>query len=260
MWCGLSRLARSPKRKLLSPTGSNYLMALARIRGSAEAQFALAWIDISTGVFRLAETTLTRLLADIWRIDPRELIVTDSLFHDEELRPVFDMLGRVAVPQPAILFDSATAEGRIARYFNVSTLDGFGTFSRVKWPLPAPRLPMLKRPRLPSARRLVRRNAKALPPRCSSIPRPAPIWSWVSNSQAKDGSLLHALNRTVTGGGARLLAERLMSPLTDPERVNARLDAVAYLIDDVSLCDVRDALETGCRYAALSRLALERGG
>ncbi|HCJ70469.1 MAG TPA: DNA mismatch repair protein MutS, partial [Agrobacterium sp.] len=115
------------EEKLLSPTESNYLMALARIRGSAEAQFALAWIDISTGVFRLAETTLTRLLADIWRIDPRELIVADSLFHDEELRPVFDMLGRVAVPQPAILFDSATAEGRIARYFNVSTLDGFGT-------------------------------------------------------------------------------------------------------------------------------------
>ena len=118
--------------KLLSPFESNYLMALARIRGGSAPQLALAWIDISTGIFRLAETTETRLLADILRIEPRELIVPDTLFHDEELKPAFDVLGRVVVPQPGVLFDSASAEGRIARYFGVSTLDGFGSFSRAE--------------------------------------------------------------------------------------------------------------------------------
>ncbi len=73
-----------------------------------------------------------RLLADILRIEPRELIVPDTIFHDAELKPVFDVLGRVAVPQPAVLFDSASAEGRIARYFGVATLDGFGGFSRAE--------------------------------------------------------------------------------------------------------------------------------
>ncbi|MGO7800709.1 hypothetical protein ACC710_37955, partial [Rhizobium ruizarguesonis] len=63
--------------------------------------------DISTGVFRLAETEASRLIADILRIDTRELILPDTIFHDPELKPVFDVIGRTAVPQPAVLFDSA---------------------------------------------------------------------------------------------------------------------------------------------------------
>ncbi|WP_442967770.1 DNA mismatch repair protein MutS [Rhizobium sp. GR12] len=251
------------EEKLLSPTESNYLMALARIRGSAEAQFALAWIDISTGVFRLAETTLTRLLADIWRIDPRELIVADSLFHDEELRPVFDVLGRVAVPQPAILFDSAVAEGRIARYFNVSTLDGFGTFSRVEMAAAAAAVAYVEKTQIAERPPLGPPERESAASTLFIDPATRANLELVKTlSGERDGSLLHALNRTVTGGGARLLAERLMSPLTDPEKINARLDAVAYLIDDVSLCDgLRDALKhVADMPRALSRLALERGG
>lgn len=251
------------EEKLLSPTESNYLMALARIRGSAEAQFALAWIDISTGVFRLAETTLTRLLADIWRIDPRELIVADSLFHDEELRPVFDVLGRVAVPQPAILFDSATAEGRIARYFSVSTLDGFGTFSRVEMAAAAAAVAYVEKTQIAERPPLGAPERESAASTLFIDPATRANLELVKTlSGERDGSLLHALNRTVTGGGARLLAERLMSPLTDPEKINARLDAVAYLIDDVSLCDgLRDALkQVADMPRALSRLALERGG
>jgi DNA mismatch repair protein MutS len=120
------------EERLLEPSQSNYLMTLARVRAGGEQGYALAWIDISTGVFRLAETTATRLLADIMRIDPRELIVADTVFHDADLRPVFDVIGRVAVPQPAVLFDSSTAEGRISRFFGVATLDGFGGFSRAE--------------------------------------------------------------------------------------------------------------------------------
>ena len=251
------------EEKLLSPTESNYLMALARIRGSAEAQFALAWIDISTGVFRLAETTLTRLLADIWRIDPRELIVADSLFHDEELRPVFDVLGRVAVPQPAILFDSATAEGRIARYFNVSTLDGFGTFSRVEMAAAAAAVAYVEKTQIAERPPLGAPERESAASTLFIDPATRANLELVKTlSGERDGSLLHALNRTVTGGGARMLAERLMSPLTDSDKINARLDAVAYLIDDVSLCDdLRDALKhVADMPRALSRLALERGG
>nr|WP_320195864.1 DNA mismatch repair protein MutS [Agrobacterium rosae]MDX8314883.1 DNA mismatch repair protein MutS [Agrobacterium rosae] len=251
------------EEKLLSPTESNYLMALARIRGSAEAQFALAWIDISTGVFRLAETTLTRLLADIWRIDPRELIVADTLFHDEELRPVFDMLGRVAVPQPAVLFDSATSEGRIARYFGVSTLDGFGSFSRVELAAAAAavayveKTQIAERPPLAAPERESAASTLFIDPATR-----ANLELTKTLSGERDGSLLHSINRTVTGGGARLLAERLMSPLTDAEKINARLDAVAYLLDDVSLSDgLRDALkQVADMPRALSRLALDRGG
>ncbi len=120
--------------KLLAPSESSFLMALGRVKGAAAGArpIALAWIEISTGVFRVAETTADRLLADIFRIDPRELIVAEPVFHDPELKPVFDVLGRVASPQPPSLFDSASAAGRIARFFGVATPDSFGTFSRAE--------------------------------------------------------------------------------------------------------------------------------
>ena len=83
-----------------------------------------------------------------------------------------------------------------------------------------------------------------------------------SNQGARAGSLLAAIDRTVTAAGARELASRLGSPLTDPAAVNARLDAVAYLADQPRLRqDLREELKQAPDLArALARLALGRGG
>jgi DNA mismatch repair protein MutS len=251
------------EEKLLSPSESNYLMALTRIRGGTEPQLALAWIDISTGVFRLAETEASRLLADILRIDPRELILPDTMFHDPDLKPVFDVLGRTAVPQPGVLFDSASAEGRITRYFGVSTLDGFGTFTRAELAAAAAAVAYVEKTQI------AERPPLGMPERESGAstlfidPATRANLELVRTlSGDRNGSLLKAIDRTVTGGGARLLAERLMSPLTDPARVNERLDSIGFLVEEPSLCnDLRTALKhVSDMPRALSRLALDRGG
>ena len=251
------------EEKLLSPSESNYLMALTRIRGGTEPQLALAWIDISTGVFRLAETEASRLLADILRIDPRELILPDTMFHDPDLKPVFDVLGRTAVPQPGVLFDSASAEGRITRYFGVSTLDGFGTFTRAELAAAAAAVAYVEKTQI------AERPPLGMPERESGAstlfidPATRANLELVRTlSGDRNGSLLKAIDRTVTGGGARLLAERLMSPLTDPARVNERLESIGFLVEEPSLCnDLRTALKhVSDMPRALSRLALDRGG
>lgn len=251
------------EEKLLSPSETNYLMALARIKSGSEPAYALAWIDISTGVFRLAETGESRLLADILRIEPRELILADTVFHDPDLRPVFDVLGRVAVPQPAVLFDSATAEGRIARYFGVKTLDGFGSFSRAEMAAASAAISYVEKTQL------AERPALGTPERESAAstlfidPATRANLELVKTlSGAREGTLLKALDRTVTSGGARLLAERLMSPLTDPERINQRLDSIEILAGQPSFAgDLRDSLRRAPDMPrALSRLALGRGG
>ena len=199
------------EEKLLSPSDANYLMTLARIRGGGEPSLALAWIDISTGVFRLAETTQQRLLADILRVEPRELIVPDTLFHDPEFRPVADVLGRVVVPQPAVLFDSATAEGRLLRFFDVGTLDGYGTFSRAELSAASAAISYVEKTQL------AERPPLGLPERESSAstlfidPATRANLELVRTlSGERSGTLLKAIDRTVTGGGGRLLAERLM--------------------------------------------------
>src|SRR5271167_1256951 len=66
---------------LLDAKRNNYLLALARSRASSsEDHFALAWIDISTGEFRVAECDRGSLAAKIARIEPGEIIVSDALY------------------------------------------------------------------------------------------------------------------------------------------------------------------------------------
>ncbi|MBZ9744123.1 DNA mismatch repair protein MutS [Mesorhizobium sp. CO1-1-7] len=249
--------------KLLAPSESSYLMALGRVKGGSEHSFAIAWIDISTGAFRVAETTADRLLADIFRVDPRELIVAEPVFHDPDLKPVFDVLGRVASPQPPSLFDSASATGRIARFFEVATPDSFGTFSRAE--LSA----------ISGAIAYVEKTQKAERPPLSRPEReeqgstlfidPATRGNLEllrTLSGSREGSLFKAIDRTVTGGGARLLADRLMAPLTDPAAIGARLDSVSFFRSEVRHCQaVRMSLKSVADMPrALSRLALNRGG
>ncbi len=251
------------EEKLLSPSDANYLMAVARIRGGAEPAMALAWIDISTGIFRLSETAQGQLLADILRIDPRELIVPDTLFHDPEFRPVLDVVGRVAVPQPAVLFDSATAEGRIARYFGVSTLDGFGTFSRAELAAASAAISYVEKTQIAERPPLGRPERESSASTLFIDPATRGNLELVrTQSGDRAGTLLKAIDRTVTSGGAPLLAERLMSPLTDPDAINIRLDSIAMLGERPSFSeDLRRALKAlPDMPRALSRIALGRGG
>ena len=200
---------------------------------------------------------------DTVRASIRELIVPDTLFHDEELKPAFDVLGRVVVPQPGVLFDSASAEGRIARYFGVGTLDGFGAFSRAEIAAAAAAVAYVEKTQISE------RPPLGLPERQNAAstlfidPATRANLELVKTlSGERNGSLLKAVDRTVTGGGARLLAERLMSPLTDPEAIADRQDSIAHLLADGLLVDrLRDALKrVPDMPRALSRLALDRGG
>src|SRR5258706_12131746 len=76
------------------------------------------------------------------------------------------------------------------------------------------------------------------------------------------GSLLDAIDCTVTPAGSRLLAHRLAAPLTDRAVIARRLDAIAAFVADIA---ARDELRTTLRAApdmsrALARLSVGRGG
>src|SRR5271155_3294883 len=117
---------------LLDAKRNNYLLTLARMRASSgEDRFALAWIDISTGEFRVAECDRASLAAEIARIEPGEIVVSDALYADTELMPYLRSLPALT-PLTRDVFDGATAERRLAAYFGVATTASFGTFSRVE--------------------------------------------------------------------------------------------------------------------------------
>ena len=119
---------------LLDARRNNYLLAVARARLSSvgdELRFALAWIDMSTGEFRITEATRAALATEIARLEPGEIIVSDALYAEPELAPYWRSLPAVT-PLTRDVFDSATAERRLTSFFAVATSDAFGTLSRLE--------------------------------------------------------------------------------------------------------------------------------
>ena len=250
---------------LLDSSRNNFLAAVARLRGGSDGAdlFAIAWIDISTGEFRLARSDRVQLAADLARIDPREVIVPEAVFADPALGAFWRGLSVAVTPLPSAFFDGATAEQRLAGYFGVATIDGFGNFSRVELAAAAAALAYVEKTQIGERPPLSPPASEAAgDTMLIDAATRANLELTATLSGERQGSLLAAVDRTVTGAGARLLARRLAGPSTDPAAINGRLDAVAYMLAETARREaVRACLTRAPDIArSLSRLILERGG
>jgi DNA mismatch repair protein MutS len=250
---------------LLDARRNNYLLAVARARLSSvgeEARFALAWIDISTGEFRITECERLSLAAEIARLEPGEIVVSDALFSDAELASYWRSLPAVT-PLTRDVFDSATAERRLTSFFAVATSEAFGTLTRLELTAAAACVTYVERTQLgqrPPLSPPLRESAGATMAIDQATRGNLELTRTLGGERR--GSLLDAIDRTVTSAGSRLLAQRLSAPLTDPITIARRLDAVASFVDDVAArADTRSRLQAAPDLArALARLAVGRGG
>ncbi len=249
---------------LLDARRNNYLCAIARARASAgeTSRFALAWIDISTGEFRIAECDRAGLAVDIARLEPSEIVVSDALYSDAELAPYFRSLPAVT-PLARDVFDGATAERRLAGYFAVASTEAFGALSRIELTAAAACVTYVERTQIgkrpPLSPPLREAEGATL-----AIDQATRTNLELMRTLAGDrrGSLLAAIDRTVTAAGSRLLAQRLAAPLTAPEAISRRHDAVAHFVADAAARgEVRERLNAAPDLArSLARLVLGRGG
>lgn len=254
------------EERLLDAASNNYLMALTRLKGGSlqgDAVYGLAWIDMSTGTFQVSETDHQRLAADLAQVSPRELILADNLLQESELRLLAEQAGGALSPVPRAFFDSSTATDRLAHYFGVTTLDGFGTFSRAELSAAAGILSYVEKTQLGERPPLDPPVREAGAGRMLIDPATrANLELSRTLSGEKQGSLLATIDRTVTGGGSRLLASRLAGPLVQVEAIQHRHDAVAFFLDNEIMREgLRQTLKGAPDMArALSRIALNRGG
>ena len=256
--------AQSLKTDCWEPGQASILATLARIRGGANGdQFAIAAVDISTGTFKLFETNLAKLAADIARLRPRELVLPDVLFEDDELRLSIEMMDCAIQPQPSALFDSSRAAQNIQRFYGVSTLDGFGQFTRAELAAANAVIAYIEKTQIGERPALARphREETSQIVFIDAATR-ANLELIQTLNGAREGSLLRTIDRTVSNGGARLLAERLMNPLTVVTTISKRHEDVAFWLMNASLRSQIRALLKGIADMprAISRLALNRGG
>ncbi len=250
---------------LLDAERNNFLLSLARSRSSSEknnTRFALAWIDISTAEFRISECDGAMLSAEIARLEPGEIIVSDAIYADTELAPYFRTLPHV-MPLARDVFDGATAERRLSDYFGVATTESFGNFSRLELTAAAACVTYVERTQLGKKLPLsppVREAAGATLAIDSATRANLELMRTLSGE--RQGSLLSAIDHCVTSAGSRLLAQRLAAPLTDPGAIAHRLDAVeGFVTDQLARTEMRQKLRAVPDLArALSRIVVERGG
>jgi DNA mismatch repair protein MutS len=248
---------------LLDAKANNYLLAMVRARGSAGAdRLGLAWIDISTSEFNVTECSKGELTATLSRINPNEVIVSDALYGDAELAPILREWPAVT-PLTRDVFDGATAEQRLCDYFAVATMDGLSAMSRIEATAAAAAVTYIdrtqvgKRPSLSPPSREAAGTTMAI----DSATR-ANLELTRTLGGERRGSLLDAIDATVTAAGSRLLVQRLAAPLTDSAAIAGRLDSIAAFAADAAL---RDGLRATLRTApdisrALARLSVARGG
>ena len=217
---------------LLEPRRANVLAAVCEVHG----RIGIAACDISTGRMELEDCDPAEMGAALARLGASELVAPDS----------WSEAPGNAIARPAPGFSSAEGESRLNAIHGTATLDGFGKFSRAMLGAAGGLVSYLdhvargKLPLLlpPVARETGGHMAMDEATRAS-------LEILVSTAGTRRGSLIDAIDRCVTGAGARLLAEDLSAPLTSLPAIRERLELVSWLHDDPLLRgDVRALLRT----------------
>src|SRR5438067_1421425 len=141
---------------------------------------------------------------------------------------------------------------RLCDYFAVATMDGLSAMSRLEATAAAAAVTYIdrtqvgKRPPLSPPSREAAGTTMAIDPATR-----ANLELTRTLSGERRGSLLDAIDCTVTAAGSRLLAQRLAAPLTDNAEITRRLDAIAAFVAD---SEARDHIRVTLRAApAMSR-------
>ena len=229
---------------VLEPKLARYVAALVPMP-SGEAM-ALAYLDVSTGEFRATEVSRVDLLDELTRVAPREILCAPALraasgslaslptsfawsSYHVDTASALALLEDSLVDVPAAATTLLVAAGTVLAYARHTQPAGV----------------------LPVARLDVYRSTDSVVLDEAAIANLELIETTIGRK--KQGSLLAAIDETVTAPGGRLLRRWLLYPLVDAGLIERRLAAVQYFVDDHALRErVRRALG---EIADLERLA-----
>ncbi|HEY3754727.1 MAG TPA: DNA mismatch repair protein MutS [Opitutaceae bacterium] len=230
---------------------NHYLAAVELARDGLRA----AWLDLSTGEFKLAaDPRPENLLPILTAIAPAELLVVEGepdrwkhLPHEAVAEHALQAFAsrRLVTGLPEFHFGREAGAQAVSAALGVHNLDGFGIDAL--------------HPALGAAGALVRyatENLCAKPENLRTLNEyrsgasllldPATLRNleiFTSSRGAREGSLIAAVGRTVTPAGARLLERWLAAPLLERPAIERRLRLVGELVQSgPRLANLRDAL------------------
>ncbi len=211
---------------LLRSHENNYLCAAFSKAGRS----GLAYVDVSTGEFRATELDTEELLPAIETLNIRET-----------LHPEGNPTGAACLETAldAWVFGSDYAGRQILETFRLHSLDGCGMADKPLAVAAAGAVLHYLRETQKSA--LDHLNRPGFYQRHDNMVLDAatvrnlelvePLFA----GESREATLIHVLDKTLTGMGGRLLRRRLLNPSCDQAEIEARLDAVAELAGKIIL-------------------------
>ncbi len=240
---------------LLDAFQNNFLAAIGRVND----KLAVAWADMSTGSFQVQECARADLDAMLTRLNVAEFVYPEDL---SDLAAGVTSSGS-GTPLHAAAFNHRKAEAALCQHYDVTTLQGMGQFSPHMLSAAGGLLAYLQQTQLEAMPYLKPLSAE-WPDAFMVIDAATRKSLELSRTLTgeRKGSLLSAIDKTSTAGGARLLHRRLSAPLTDRQAIESRLGLATWFTQNPMIAsEAREILATIPDIErALSRLATGRGG
>ncbi len=249
------------EESLLDAARPNYLASLSY--GEEKGSFALAWLDISTGEFLVETVRREELSAELARIAPKELLVSDTLAADADVSESLKDWKAIFSPLPAAQFDTRRGKRLLEAAYSLHSLEAFGALENAEIAACGTLIDYVQLTQKTSLPRLDRPKREQTATHMlidAATQKNLELTQRLSGE--RQGSLLSIIDQTVTSAGARLLAGWLTAPLTSSAAINKRLDGVEFFVSQPALRGrLRDIFrECPDLERALSRLCVDRGG
>ncbi len=236
------------EEEALDARANNYLASLAVIDERGGQRVGLAWVDLSTGSFQVADVPLEDAQDELARIDPVELLWPEDIEAraPELAGAVAPQLGRRLSERAPWRFEKDACHRALCTHFKVKTLEGFGIEdSSAAIPAAGALIEYLTETQRGSVEHIVR--PEAVDPGSFLVldraTRSTLELTITQRGARREGTLLDTIDRTLTPMGGRLLREWLLAPLREPEPILYRQRGVAEFHDGPFLReDVRELL------------------
>jgi DNA mismatch repair protein MutS len=231
--------------ELLDGSRNNFLCAMVGDTKGAMSRAGIAALDLSTGELRLIVVAGAELEAMLARLSPREIVIPEDMAAGPHT--VLDSI--LVSHRPAWEFDAAMAREDLQRQFGVRSLDGFGVEASDDIAVGAAGALLryvreLQPGGVPHLRPPVIERSGGTMPLDEMTRRNLELTESLRGGAGQEGTLISVLDRTLTPMGARLLRQWVLAPITQVDRIEARLDAVAaFASDAMTRATMRAALD-----------------
>ncbi len=239
---------------LLDAAQSNYVCTLAHVKDA----FALAWLELSTGDIGVTHVTHITLIDELTRLNPAEIVLNERLL--EKFSP---SLSAYYITHNDPIFNPRAAKDAIKNAYNIGQTNslrfaseaqqqavgaviGYAQLTQVG------KLPQLKRPEIQQNQGFLHIDAASR----------QHLELFCTLKGEKKGSLIHAIDHTVSAAGGRLLKTWLSAPLVQLDVIQNRQASLQFFLDNTTICEsLRATLkQTADVGRSVGRIMLGRGG